>query len=145
MMERGFACLVISMLLFVTANSVDAAIIDVNPPGLGSLVFAPPVGALGQSFVAEDSLLGTIAFAFQDLNRTNPNTPITVSLLNGGGLSGSLVASVVQTLPSVLPDPMEFFSFDFSGTSLTVGATYTAVLSTNSIKVAVHWGLDVYS
>ena len=95
---------------------------------------------IGQSFMAEDPLLGSIAFAFSDMNPKSTNSPITMTLYAGAGFDGSVAHSVVQTLPSLLPgtyDSPEFIDFDFSGLSLTMGEIYTAAVTTNSYKVGV--------
>jgi hypothetical protein len=79
-------------------------------------------------------------FAFSDINPGSPNDPITMSLFAGAGFGGLLVDSVTQTLPAVLPttsDPPVFIDFDFSGTPLVIGQTYTAAVTTSSFKVAV--------
>jgi len=95
---------------------------------------------IGQTFVAIDPVLSTIAFAFSDINPTSPNEPITMTLYAGTGFSAPL-HSVTQTLPAVLPPPTappQFIDFDFTGIATTVGATYTvAVTVPSSFKVAV--------
>jgi hypothetical protein len=119
-----------------SAGIFDAAIAAADP--------------IGQSFVAVDSLLGSIAFAFSDINPGASNDPITMSLFVGAGFGGLLVDSVTQTLPAVLPTtsaPPVFIDFDFSGTPLVIGQTYTAgVTTSNSFKVAVVFlGSDGYA
>ena len=104
---------------------------------------------IGQSFVADDVQLSTIAFAFSDMNLGNPNSPITMSLYAGTGVGGTLLDSVTQTLPFVLPGtgaPLQFIDFNFAGNSLILGATYTAVVTTTSPKVGVAYNVnDVYA
>lgn len=96
---------------------------------------------IGQTFTAVDAQVSTIAFAFSDINPGFPNDPVTMSLYEGSGFGGILLASVSQTLPGVLPDTLatpQFIDFDFSGVMLTVGSTYTvAVTTSSSPKVAV--------
>jgi hypothetical protein len=63
-----------------------------------------------------------------------------MSLYQGAGFGGLLVNSVTQTLPAVLPStlaPPVFIDFDFSGTALVLGQTYTAAVTTSSPKVGV--------
>ncbi len=98
-------------------------------------------GQIGQVFTAVDAEISQIAFAFSDINPTFPNDPVTMHLYAGEGFGGTLVHSVTQQLPGVLPGTSatpEFIDFDFSGITLTVGAMYTVAVSTsNSPKVAV--------
>jgi hypothetical protein len=101
-----------------------------------AISFHQPVG---QSFTAADTRISAIAFAFSDINPTFPNDPVTMSLYAGEGFGGTLLASVTQTLPAVLPGTSatpEFFDFDFSGVELDVGSVYT-VTTSNSPKVGV--------
>lgn len=104
---------------------------------------------IGQSFVADDVQLSTIAFAFSDMNLGNPNTPVTMLLYSGNGVGGTLLDSVTQTLPFVLPGtgaPLQFIDFNFAGNSLILGDTYTAVVTTTSAKVGVAYNVnDVYA
>jgi hypothetical protein len=121
------------------AGVTNAATIE-QSAGIFDLAIAA-FDPIGQSFVAVDSLLGSIAFAFSDINPGSPNDPITMSLYQGAGFGGLLVNSVAQTLPAVLPTtsaPPVFIDFDFSGTPLVIGQTYTAAVTTsNSFKVGV--------
>jgi hypothetical protein len=98
------------------------------------LAFFSPVG---QSFVAQDVQLQAIAFAYFDLNPSAPNSPVTMTLRLGSGLNGAVLATVVQTLPPVLPGSVgsaALIDFDFSGMTLVIGQTYTATASTTSAK-----------
>jgi hypothetical protein len=96
---------------------------------------------IGQSFTAEDPLLGKIAFAFSDINPGFPNDPVTMTLYTGTGFGGSVVKAVTQTLPDPLPSTAaapQFIDFDFTGAALTVGNIYTvAVTTSSSPKIAV--------
>ncbi|HZZ69148.1 MAG TPA: PEPxxWA-CTERM sorting domain-containing protein [Phenylobacterium sp.] len=135
-----------------TAGAAQAGVI-VNTEG----VFDASIdafGPLGQTFVAIDSNLVSIGFAYSDLNPTEPNDPVTVSLYSGAGgldssghVEGTLIASQSVTLPLVLPttgDPPSIIDTDFSGVHMTVGDAYTAVVSATSFKVAVVYGADGY-
>lgn len=110
----------------------DSGIFD-----LGIWVHQP----VGQSFMAVDTRISAIAFAFSDINPSSPNDPVTMSLYAGEGFGGTLLRSVTMTLPAVLPStsaPPEFIDFDFSGTVLEAGSMYTiAVTTSNSPKIAV--------
>jgi len=96
---------------------------------------------IGQSFTAEDPLLGKIAFAFSDINPGFPNDPVTMTLYTGTGFGGAVVKAVTQTLPDPLPSTAaapQFIDFDFTGAVLTVGNVYTAAVTTGSSpKIAV--------
>ena len=96
---------------------------------------------LGQSFTAVDAEISAIAMAFSDINPGSPNDPVTMSLYEGEGYTGTLIASVTQTLPDVLPSTIatpEFIDFDFSGVELVPGSVYTvAVTTSNSPKIGV--------
>jgi hypothetical protein len=99
------------------------------------------VDPIGQSFTAEDPLLGKIAFAFSDINPGSANDPVTMTLYSGTGFGGSVLKAVTQTLPDPLPStgaPPQFIDFDFTGTALVPGNVYTAAVTTsNSFKIAV--------
>lgn len=95
---------------------------------------------IGQTFTAVDAQIAQIAFAFSDINPTFPNNPVTMSLYAGVGFDGALLGSVTMTLPDVLPGtsaPPEFIDFDFTGTTLDVGAVYTIAVTTVGPKIAV--------
>ncbi|MBX3484700.1 PEPxxWA-CTERM sorting domain-containing protein [Phenylobacterium sp.] len=128
------------------AGAAQAAVIE-NTAGVfdASIAFYSP---LGQTFTAIDTDLISIGFAYSNINPDSPNDPITLSLYAGEGVGGTLVASRVFTLPSVLPSTLDapvIIDTDFSGVSLTLGAVYTAALSTSSFKVAVVYGDDAYA
>jgi len=97
---------------------------------------------IGQTFKAEDVEISAIAFAFSDINAGAPNQAVTLTLYAGAGFGGAVVKSVSRLLPAVLPSPLlppEFIDFDFTGSVLTVGGTYTiaARVAQGSPKVAV--------
>lgn len=108
-----------------------------------AISFFDPVG---QTFTAVDPQISAIAFAFSDINPSSPNDPVTMSLYEGVGFDGTLIASTTQTLPAVLPSTSatpQFIDFDFTGVSLTVGAIYTvAVTTSNSPKIAVVYSMS---
>lgn len=96
---------------------------------------------IGQTFTAVDAQISSIAFAFSDINPSFPNEPVTMSLYEGVGFGGTLLGSVTQTLPGLLPSTLDtpvFIDFNFSGTQLDIGSVYTiAVAVPSSPKVAV--------
>ncbi len=135
-------------ILGVASGTAQAAIIEQSAGVFDAAIAA--FDPIGQSFVATDSLLGSIAFAFSDINPTSANDPVTMTLYDGAGVAGSVLTSVMQTLPAVLPSTTAapvFIDFDFTGTSLTIGNTYTAAVTTgSSFKIAVVYnGADAYA
>lgn len=103
------------------------------PSGFHQIQYYSP---LGQSFTAVNSGLLNIGFVLIPLNPQAPVASVSINLLCGDGLGGALVASRDVTIANG-DDPFSTFSFaDFTGTSLQVGAMYTATLSTTS----AYWG-----
>jgi hypothetical protein len=129
-----------------TATSFGGTILQNVGFGDAQIAYYDPIG---QSFVADDVQLTTVAFAFSNMNPASPNTPITMSLYQGSGFGGPLLDSVTQTLPGLLPginDPLVFIEFDFTGNSLLLGATYTVAVTTTSSKVGLAYNQnDVYA
>jgi hypothetical protein len=100
---------------------------------------------IGQTFIADQPYLQTIAFAFSDANENEPNDPITMTLYEGAGTGGTVIDTVVKVLPATLPgtlQPPQFIDFDFSGNMLTPGMVYSAAVTTDSSKVAVVYEND---
>lgn len=128
------------------AGAAQAAVIENNAGVFDAAIAA--FSPLGQTFTAIDTDLISIGFAYSNINPDSANDPITLSLYAGDGVGGTLVASRVFTLPSALPSTFDapvVIDTDFSGVSLTLGAVYTAALSTGSFKVAAVYGADAYS
>ncbi|MBD8530717.1 MULTISPECIES: PEP-CTERM sorting domain-containing protein [unclassified Massilia] len=98
---------------------------------------------LGQSFIAEDQKI-KFAFYYKDFNPDTPLETLRMRLLSGDGPSGIVLGSVEFSLIAAFEG---FFDVDFSGITLTVGSTYTALLDVpgNSPRwgVSAHKG-DVY-
>ena len=132
-----FAAVVFALL---ATCPVKAATI-LNDSGVGDIQiqYYQPIG---QSFTAIDSSLLSIGFAFTVINPPSLNASITLDLLAGDGTGGTLVATRTFTLSdadanSTYSPPASFYDVDFSGTPLTIGAMYTALLSTTTDR----WGL----
>jgi hypothetical protein len=72
-----------------------------------------------------------------------------MTLRSGAGLTGTVIRSVTQTLPAVLPGTLvtpQFIDFNFNGTALTPGQAYTVTVTTTSAKAAVVYGsTDLYA
>lgn len=100
----------------------------VNDPGFDTAFQVDFFEPLGQSFTAIDAQLLTIGFRFGQINPGFPNDLVKLDLYTGTGTGGTLVASRTLTLPTNV-DYSFFTDIDFTGTSLTVGAVYSAALS----------------
>ncbi|NIJ08952.1 hypothetical protein FHS31_002582 [Sphingomonas vulcanisoli] len=99
---------------------------------------------VGQSFISAGTELTSFGFDFQTFNQGQANTPVTLTLRSGDGLTGAIVASRTMTLPTIPYDrDNHWYDFDFTGTALTAGATYTALLSTSSSLLGIVYGPDV--
>lgn len=144
--------MILGILSFGCLTVLQADIIidpDLNPNQSGS-VNPEILGPVGQSFIANVSDITWIGM-YTDLGCTCfDDYPIEfqLDLLNGSGLSGSLVAS--ETAFGT-PDTIGYTYFDFSGTSLTVGDSYTAVLleltppPPGNLGIGVEFTSNVYS
>jgi hypothetical protein len=146
-MKYQFSIVLLAMGL-ATSGAASAGTIEQNSGVFDSALAA--FDPIGQSFLAEDTQLGLIAFAFSDINPSLSNDPVTVTLYQGAGFGGSIIDTATQTLPAVLPGTQSspvLIDFDFTGTSLVVGQIYTAAVTTgSSFKVAVVYsGTDVYA
>jgi hypothetical protein len=89
--------------------------------GVNMSIFAPT----GQSFRAASHKIRFIGMYVS----TSPNIPpvqFQLNLLEGAGVSGSVLATRFATAPAGL---FGFLYFDFSGTKLKVGNEYTAVIA----------------
>lgn len=134
----------IGLLAAIPAAAASADIVN----SAGQFDRAIALGELGQSFTAVDASIAAIALAFSNLNPTLPNTPITMRLYSGAGFGGSIIQSVTETLPDVLPTTSQtpvFYDFDFTGVTLVPGQVYTISVQTTSFKVAAVYGPDAYS
>lgn len=118
-----------------SAGQFDATIVAFDP--------------IGQSFVAEDALLGQIAFAFSRNSNTPSDGLVTMTLFSGAGFAGASLGSVIMDLSGPLPGTLaapQFVDFDFSGVGLTVGNTYTASVTSNDFSISVVYnGNDAYA
>jgi hypothetical protein len=141
-MKLGFKPVVFTVAVFALSATcpVRAATI-LNDSGVGDyqiLAYQP----IGQSFTAIDSDLLSIGFAFTNINPLSLNASITLNLVTGDGTGGASVATRTFTLSdadanSTYFPPASFYDVDFSGTPLTIGAMYTALLSTTTDR----WGV----
>jgi hypothetical protein len=101
-------------------------------------------GPTGQSFVAIDSNLTSFGFQFNALNPGSVNLPFTFTLREGAGFGGAVVSTIDFTLPTSIDSRTPtWFDFDVTGTDVTIGNTYTAILSSSSARNGVVMGPDI--
>jgi hypothetical protein len=121
-------------LWFVASPIFGATIIQDRFTWDATISFFDPIG---QTFIAEEAALRSIAFSFGINNPASPNSPITMTLYLGSGFDGPIVDSVTRTVQvSGVGLPL-FYDFDFSGNDLLVGTTYTAAVTTSSPRIGV--------
>jgi hypothetical protein len=126
-----------------TAFAQDTLQVVSGPTGQRA-VTVPTFGPLGQSFTAIDEHLTSFGFQFELFNPGHANSPFTFQLLAGEGLGGSVVTTKTFTLPTSINDrTATWFDFDLTGTDVTVGSKYTAVLSTSSLRYGVVLGPEI--
>jgi hypothetical protein len=134
-------------LLPLVAPPVHAAVIE-QSSGLfdATISFFDPIG---QTFLAEDPLLGSIALAFSRNTNTQSDGLVTMTLYDGSGFGGTVLGSSVLNLTGTLPggiDPPQFVDVDFTGTSLTIGQAYTIAVTANDPSISVVFnGNDAYA
>lgn len=129
--------LLLTIVTFCTSLSAQAGVIETG--GGGGAFTISSFGPAGQSFVAEDSAI-KFAFNYFAGNPSFPNDPLQLSLLSGAGLGGPVLATQMFSLVAGFSG---FYDVDFSSLALTVGQTYTAVISTPSGSPA--WAVNVAS
>ncbi|MCL4779447.1 MAG: VPLPA-CTERM sorting domain-containing protein [Gammaproteobacteria bacterium] len=136
------------MTALVSGISNAASIENSSDPSgnAGVWAFSP----IGQSFVANGTQLQSIAFSFYQLENSAGDGLITMTLYSGSGFGGAVLGSETllidsSTLPISTFFGTNFIDFDFTGTSLTIGQTYTAGVSSSDQKVAVAYGPEAYA
>jgi hypothetical protein len=118
----------ILLLLAALLTAMSPCRADIILDGLPSFgvnigLFAPT----GQSFIADRSVLKSIGMWTTSCNCPDqPLEQFQLRLLSGSGTSGTPVATRTAMAPNGL---YGFLDFDFSGVMLTVGQTYTAVMT----------------
>ena len=111
-----------------------------NGPIFGTFTagsFAP----LGQTFVSVDLAINVIGLEMSIANANQPAPPpITFNLYDGEGVGGPLIASrTIPGPPDTFPMPPRFLTADFSGTTLSVGDSYTITV----VDPTDYWGVSV--
>lgn len=116
----------------------SAAPITVNS-GTRGVTIGGMSGPVGQSFVASDALLTSFGFQFAVANNV-PDAGVSFSLLSGAGLAGPVITTRSATLSGLSGRTPVFYDFDLTGTVLTIGQSYTALVSSSSTRLALIFG-----
>lgn len=131
-------------LIASVAAPVQAATVQVVSGSQRGFVLPFFGGAAGQSFTSVDANLTSFGFQFGNFNPTNANDIFTWTLRSGAGLTGATIATRTFTLPaSINTRTPTWFDFDITGTTVSVGQVYTAVLSTTNTRYALFMGPDI--
>ncbi len=99
---------------------------------------------LGQIFTATDTDLQSFGFEIQTLNSPQANSALTLTLRQGGGLDGAILAtrsSVFAGIPTTRTPT--WIDFDLTGTTLVSGQSYTALLTSTSGRYGLIYGPDI--
>ena len=108
--------------LWITPEVRAGTIIQEEHAQLYQILIHSPIG---QTFTAEDSKIKSIGFYLEDINPGEME--LSIQLYEGIGTGGTyLDSSPVEGLYSGFQG---FFDADFSSVTLTVGQTYTAIIS----------------
>jgi len=126
-MKNIIAVFALFLMLFVAGTARAGLIIQ---PLVGSIWQIQHHAPTGQSFTAEDPHV-SVGFWIEDMNPlSGPLADLSVELFEGIGASGTLLAS--GTISGLTPDYAGFFDVDFTSVALTVGQSYTAIISSTS-------------
>jgi len=143
----SFFVILAVMITSLTGLAFGGAIVQVEATAAST--FARDLGSgishttFAQSFTAEDSVIASIGFALTDANEFLGELEFTVTLFQGEGTGGRVLASVTRafaSLPSSYPtwDPTSFVDFDFSAVSLVPGQVYTAKIESTSNRGEIY-------
>lgn len=137
---------IVAAMLAATAIAVpaQAATLEVVSGSQRGFILGAFGNSAGQSFTAIDTNLTSFGFQFSLFNAQNANVAYTFTLLNGAGLGGSTVATRSFTLPNSLTSTTPtWFDFDITGTNVTAGQTYTAVLTSSNSRFGLYMGPSI--
>jgi len=148
MSQRVATCVLVLMIGMFSAELRADTINQSSGFSSVTIAFIQPIGQTFQW--TSDPGLGSIGFTFVNMNPTEPNQPITVTLRAGSGFGGPVLRSVTQTLPAALPGPSQppglFVDFDFSGVALSPGIYTAAVTTFTGFKIGLNYSTtDPYS
>lgn len=119
-----------SLLVFFIASARAGDIVQPISNRGDNLYYGPD----GQTFTAEDPRITTIGFLLWNASASS-SADITYDLYAGSGSSGSLLGSSSLVLPQGY---YGYADADFSFVSLTVGQTYTVMISTSATDCLVN-------
>lgn len=135
-MLRHLAAAALAAISF-TASAADASVV-VTSGTRGATIGTS--GPIGQTFVADGVALSSFGFQFATGNTAAENTPVTFQLLLGAGLTGAEVVSRTATLSIPTGRTPTWYDFDLTGTTLVLGQSYTALVSTGSTRLSLIFG-----
>ena len=130
--------------LTLSATAAQATeVLVISGPGQRSLGIAGS-DPLGQTFTAIDASLLSFGFQIQTLNAGQANEPLTLTLLAGSGFNGATIATRTLT-PGRIPTTRTptWVDFDFTGTTLQAGQTYTALLTGSTNRYGLVYGPNI--
>ncbi len=104
--------------------------------GTGILRYGP----VGQSFTMQGGALSSFGFQFQTIGAAAGNAALGFALLAGDGLAGTVLKQVSATPAPGAARQNFWYDFDLGGLSLTDGATYTAVVTASTERLALVYG-----
>ena len=127
-----------SLAIAAFATTAGAApILQDQRNGTAQINFYSPIG---QSFTAEDAFV-SIGFFIEDLNPgvAPGDDDVTITLYAGEGTGGAVLGSGDVT--GLTLDFEGWVDVDFSSVALTLGAVYTAIISDDTVRWGVHYGV----
>ena len=137
------AAITAGIVVATVSGNASAATLEVTSGAQRSFILSA-FGPVGQSFRAIDTNLTSFGFQFTALNLGRANLPFTFDLFSGETLMGTSLATSTFTLPtSINSRTPTWFDFDITGTTVTVGQLYTAVLSSSSSRNGPVLGPDI--
>jgi hypothetical protein len=138
-MKKIITIFALFLMLFVVGTARAGLIIQ---PYRGNIYQIQHHAPTGQSFTAEDPYV-SIGFWIEDMNPlSGPLADLSVELFEGVGTSGTSLAS--GTISGLTPDYEGFFDVDFTSVALTVGQSYTAIISSTSPRGGIRSMGDLY-
>ena len=113
MKSRILTAIVGSGLVLISSGSARADLIQneptVPPGSTGQILASDP---RGQSFTAVDPLIESIGFAVSEINPGFPAANVTVTLYEGAGFAGSILATKTILDADIAFDPAGWAFFD---------------------------------
>lgn len=130
MKKLVFGCVL--AILFLSAGSAQAGLILQDY--YDTIVQIYPASPIGQTFTAEDPRV-TIGFLVGDGNPSAGPIGLTIELLEGTGIGGTSLGTA--PVEGLTPGYTGFFDADFTSVALVPGQSYTAIVSSTSLRGSV--------